>query len=91
VGALATARKSTVAMATRVTGKDEGNGKSNKSNGNIAKRAIARKRVMASNNNNKMMVTETTTQHCSRRHHCPCLSHHGSSLCFGALAVAGNN
>jgi hypothetical protein len=37
-----------------------------------------------------MTTTETTTQHCCCHHHCPCLSLCGSSLCFGALAVAGN-
>ena len=34
-------------MATRLVGKDAGDGKGNKSNGNGAKRAIARKRAMA--------------------------------------------
>ncbi len=45
---MATATKRSVAMATRVAGKDEGNGKSGMML--IAtKRAIARKRAMASN------------------------------------------
>jgi hypothetical protein len=34
-------------MATRVAGEDAGNGKGGKSNGDGAKRTIARKRVMA--------------------------------------------
>ncbi len=34
-------------MATRVAGKDAGNGEDGKSNGDGAKRAIARKRTMA--------------------------------------------
>jgi hypothetical protein len=81
-------------MAKRVAGEDEDNGKGSKSKGNGARRAmaIARKRAMVSNNDNDMMATETTTQHCCRRHRCPCLSCHGSSLCFcalGALAMAG--
>ncbi len=42
-----TATKRAVAMATWVVGKDAGNGKDDKSNGNGAKRAIARKREMA--------------------------------------------
>jgi hypothetical protein len=78
-------------MAMREAGEDEGNGKDGKSNGDGAKRAIARKRAMASNDDNKMMATETTTQHCCYHHHCPCLSHHSSSLCFGALVAASNN
>ncbi len=41
------AMKRVVAMATRVAGKDAGNGKGGKSNGDGAKRAIARKRAMA--------------------------------------------
>jgi hypothetical protein len=41
------AMKRAVAMATRVVGKDAGNGKGGKSKGNGAKRAIARKRAMA--------------------------------------------
>jgi hypothetical protein len=82
--------KRAVTMAIRVAGKDEGNNKGSKSHGNGAKRAIAKKRVMASNDNNKMMATETTTQHCCLRHHCPCLSHWGSCF-FGAWMVAGNN
>jgi hypothetical protein len=39
--------KRAVAMATRVSGKDGGNGEGSKIDGNGAKRAIARKRVMA--------------------------------------------
>jgi hypothetical protein len=39
--------KRAVAMATRVSGKDAGNGEGGKSNGDGAKRAIARRRVMA--------------------------------------------
>ncbi len=39
--------KRAVAMATRVAGKDAGNGKGGKSDGGGAKRAIVRKRVMA--------------------------------------------
>ncbi len=78
-------------MVTRVVGKVEGNGKGGKSNGDGAKRVIARKRAMASNNNNnKMKATETTTQHCCHCHRCPRLSRHGSSLCFGALVAAVN-
>jgi hypothetical protein len=77
-------------MAMRVAGEDAGNGQGGKSNGNGGKRAIARKRVMASNDNKEMMVIETTTQHC-RRHRCPCLSRCSSSLCFGTLAAAGSN
>jgi hypothetical protein len=88
---MATAMKRAAVMATRVAGKDEGDCKGSTSNGNDAKRAIARKRVMASNNDNKMMATETTAQHCCCYHHCPHLSRSGSSLCFGALAAAGNN
>jgi hypothetical protein len=41
------ATKRAVAMATRVAGKDAGNGEGSKSYGNGAKRAIARKRAMA--------------------------------------------
>ena len=41
------ATKRAVAMVTRVAGKDAGDGKSGKSNGDGAKRAIARKRAMA--------------------------------------------
>jgi hypothetical protein len=44
---MATAMKRAVAMATRVAGKDAGNGKGGKSNGVGAKRAIARRRAMA--------------------------------------------
>jgi hypothetical protein len=87
---MAMATKRAMVMATRVVGEDVSNGKGDKSNGNGAKRAIARKRAMASNDNNKMMMTETTTQHC-RRHRCPCLSRRGSSLCFGALTATGSN
>ncbi len=39
--------KRAVAMVTRVVGKDAGDGKGGKSNGDGAKRAIARKRAMA--------------------------------------------
>jgi hypothetical protein len=39
--------KRAVAMATRLAGEDEGKGKGGKSNGDGAKRAIARKRAMA--------------------------------------------
>jgi hypothetical protein len=77
---MAMVMKRAVMMAMKVAGKDEGDG-------NGAKRAIARKRAMASNNNNKMTATETTTQHCPH-HRCPCFSHCGSSLCLGALAAA---
>jgi hypothetical protein len=77
-------------MVTRVAGKDEDDGEGGKSKGNGMKRAIGRKRAMESNKDNKMTATETTTQHCCYRHRCPCLSHCGSSLCFGALAAAGN-
>jgi hypothetical protein len=84
------ATKRAVAMATRVAGEDENDGKGGKSKGDGAKRAIARKRVMVSNDDNKMTSTETTTQHCCRSHHCPRLSCCGSSLCFDALAAAGN-
>ncbi len=38
--------KRAVAMATRVAGEDAGNGEGSKSDGNGAKRAIARKRAM---------------------------------------------
>jgi hypothetical protein len=84
------ATKREVAMATRVVGKDVGNGKVGKSNGNGTKRVIARKRAMASNNDNKMTATETMTQHC---HHpcCPCLRCRSSSLCFGVLMAAGSS
>jgi hypothetical protein len=44
---MAMATKRAVAMAMRVAGKDAGNGKGGKSNGDGAKRAIARKRAMA--------------------------------------------
>ncbi len=44
---MVTATKRAVAMATRVAGKDAGNGKGGKSNGDGTKRAIARKRAMA--------------------------------------------
>ncbi len=39
--------KRAVAMATRVVGKDVGNGEGGKSNGDGTKRSIARGRVMA--------------------------------------------
>ncbi len=42
-----TATKRAVAMATRVVGEDAGDGEGGKSDGDGAKRAIARKRVMA--------------------------------------------
>jgi hypothetical protein len=87
---MAKATKRAVTMATRVAGKDEDDGKSGKSKGNGTKRAIAKERAMVSDNNNEMMAAETTTQHCCCHHHCPCLSRNGSSLCFGALATAGN-
>ncbi len=41
------ATKREVAIATRVAGEDAGDGKGGKSNCNGAKRAIARKRLMA--------------------------------------------
>jgi hypothetical protein len=41
------ATKRAVVMATRVVGEDSGDGKGVKSDGNGAKRAIARKRAMA--------------------------------------------
>ncbi len=41
------ATKRAVAMAMRLAGKDVGDGEGGKSDGNGAKRAIARKRVMA--------------------------------------------
>jgi hypothetical protein len=44
---MAMGMKRAVAMAMRVTGEDAGDGKGGKSDGNGAKRAIARKRVMA--------------------------------------------
>jgi hypothetical protein len=44
---MVTVTKRAVAMATRVSGEDAGNGKGGKSNGDGAKRAIARKRAMA--------------------------------------------
>jgi hypothetical protein len=43
---MVTATKRAVAMATRVVGEYAGNGKGGKSNGNGAKRAIARRRAM---------------------------------------------
>ncbi len=43
----ATATKRAVAMATWVAGKDAGNGKGGKSDGDGAKRAIVRRRAMA--------------------------------------------
>jgi hypothetical protein len=45
---MATASKRAMTMATRVAGKDAGNCKGGKSNGDGAKRAIARKRAMVS-------------------------------------------
>ncbi len=39
--------KRAVAMATRVAGKDAGNGEGSKSDGDGAKRAIARRRAVA--------------------------------------------
>ncbi len=42
-----TATKRAVAMAMRVVGKDVGDGEGGKSDGDGAKRAIARRRVMA--------------------------------------------
>jgi hypothetical protein len=44
---MATVMKRAVAMATRVAGKDAGDGEGGKSNGDGTKRAIARKRAMA--------------------------------------------
>jgi hypothetical protein len=44
---MAMAMKRAVAMATRVAGEDGDNGKGGKSNGDGAKRAIARRRAMA--------------------------------------------
>ncbi len=44
---MVTATKRAVAMATRVVGKDADNGKGGKSDGDGARRAIARKRAMA--------------------------------------------
>jgi hypothetical protein len=44
---MAMVTKWVVAMATRVAGKDAGNGEGGKSDGNGAKRAIARRRAMA--------------------------------------------
>ncbi len=44
---MVTAMKRAVAMATRVAGRDAGVGKGGKSDGDGAKRAIARKRAMA--------------------------------------------
>jgi hypothetical protein len=41
------ARKRALTMATRVAGKDAGDGEGGKINGDCAKRAIARKRAMA--------------------------------------------
>jgi hypothetical protein len=43
---MATATKRAVAMGTRLAGEDAGDGEGGKSNGDGAKRAIARKRVM---------------------------------------------
>ena len=44
---MATATKRAVAMVARVVGEDAGNGEGGTSNGNGAKRVIARKRAMA--------------------------------------------
>jgi hypothetical protein len=44
---MATATKRAVVMATRVAGEDAGDGKGGKSDGDGAKRAIARRRAMA--------------------------------------------
>jgi hypothetical protein len=44
---MAMATKRAVAMAMRMAGKDAGNGEGGKSDGNDAKRKIARKRVLA--------------------------------------------
>jgi hypothetical protein len=44
---MAMVTKRAVAMAIRVVGKDAGDGEGGKSDGNGAKRAIARKRAMA--------------------------------------------
>jgi hypothetical protein len=44
---MATVTKRAVAMATRVAGKDAGDGEVGNSNGDGAKRAIARRRAMA--------------------------------------------
>jgi hypothetical protein len=77
-------------MVMRVVREDAGDGKDGKSNDNGAKRALARKRAMASNDDNKMTATEKMTKHC-RRYCCPCFSLPGSSLCFGALAAAGSD
>ncbi len=45
--AMGTVPKRAVVMVTRVVGEDAGDGKGGKSDGDSAKRAIARKRVMA--------------------------------------------
>jgi hypothetical protein len=44
---MVTATKRAVVMATRLAGKEAGDGEGGKSDGNGAKRAIARKRAMA--------------------------------------------
>jgi hypothetical protein len=44
---MATAKKRAVAMPTRVAGEDAGGGEGGKSDGDGAKRAIARRRAMA--------------------------------------------
>jgi hypothetical protein len=44
---MATATKRAVAMVTRLAGEDAGDGEGGKSDGDGAKRAIARKRAMA--------------------------------------------
>ncbi len=54
------ATKRAVAMATRVAGKDEDDGKSSKVMAMATKREIARKRAMAIKVENKMTATETT-------------------------------
>ncbi len=51
------ARTRAVAMAKRVAGKDEGNGKGVKRMAMVTNRAIASKRAMASNDNIKMTAT----------------------------------
>jgi hypothetical protein len=54
------ATKRAVAMATRVAGKDEDDGKSGKVMAMATKRAIARKRAMAIKVDNKTTAKETT-------------------------------
>jgi hypothetical protein len=82
---MVTAMKRAVVMAMRVVGEDEGDGEGGKRDGDGVKRAIARKKAMASNGNNKMMVTEAVTKHCCRHHRCPCLNCCCSSLCFWCI------